>query len=77
MVDRKNFEGKSTTQNFHLPFASTSIYQHAVQYSGVKLFNKLPTDLKECVDNVKEFKSLLKTYLTTHCFYSLDEFLCN
>ena len=65
------------SKNFHLPSASTSIYQHGVQYSGVKLFNKLPTALKECADNVKQFKSLLKTYSTTHCFYTLDEFLYN
>jgi hypothetical protein len=76
-----NYErhGVSTRQskNFHVPSASTSIYQRGVEYSGVKLFNKLPTDLKECVDNVKKFKSLLKTYLTTLCFYSLDEFCSN
>jgi hypothetical protein len=65
------------SKNFHLPSASISIYQQGVQYSGRKPFNKLPTDLKECADNAKKFRSLLKTYLTTHFFYSLDEFLYN
>jgi hypothetical protein len=53
-------------KSFHLPSASISIYQQGVQYSGIKLFNILPTDLKECADNAKKFGSLLKTYLTTH-----------
>jgi hypothetical protein len=63
------------SKNFHLPSASTSIHQHSVQYAGIEVFNKLPVDLKECVDNAKKFKSSLKIYLTSHRFYSLDEFL--
>jgi hypothetical protein len=45
------------SKNFRLPSACTSIYQLGVQYSGIKLFNKLPTDLKESTNNAKQFKS--------------------
>ena len=32
--------------NLHLPHGSLSIYQKSVYYSGIKVFNNLPTNIK-------------------------------
>ena len=43
-------------------------------FKGVKVFNKLPTYLKEEFDNPKKFKQSLKNYLSIKTFYSLQEY---
>jgi len=41
---------------------------------GPKVFNSLPTCIKEISCNVKEFKSLLKNFLFSKSFYMLEEY---
>jgi len=43
-------------------------------YIGIKVFNALPSPIKDISGNPKTFKVALKHYLLTHSFYSLDEF---
>jgi len=50
------------------------MYQKGVLHSGIKVFNALPTTIKDISSNPKKFKVTLKHYLLTHLFYSLDEF---
>jgi hypothetical protein len=44
-------------------------------YSGIKVFNALPTTIKDISSNSQKFKVTLKHYLLTQSFYNLDEFL--
>jgi hypothetical protein len=39
----------------------------------IKLFNKLPPEIKETAGSPKQFKISLRRYLITHCFYDLEE----
>jgi hypothetical protein len=60
----------------YFPSSSLSLYQKGVYYTGIKIFNKLPPELKELVQTPKIFKSSLKRYLVLHSFYNLEEFYC-
>jgi HKD family nuclease len=55
----------------HRPVANLSCFQN----SGIKLLNSLPSSLKSLVNKKAEFKVVLKRYLNTHSFYSVEEFL--
>lgn len=60
--------------NLHLFKVNLTKYRNGVYHSGVKIFNGLPAKLKEISDNPKKFKSMLKEFLYSHSFYSLEEF---
>ena len=51
------------------------MYQKGAYCSGVKVFNRLPTALKDISSEPDKFKIALKNFLEIHSFYSLDEFL--
>jgi hypothetical protein len=48
--------------------------QKGVLYSGSKIYNHLPLNIKILSNAAKRFKSTLKSYLIEHTFYSLDEY---
>jgi hypothetical protein len=60
--------------NLHLPQANLAIYQKGVYYLGIKIYNSLLSDIKIFSNNQKKFKTVLKTFLYTNYFYSLDEY---
>jgi hypothetical protein len=60
--------------NLHLPQANLAIYQKRVYCLGIKVYNSLPSDIKNFSNNPKKFKTVLKTFLYTNCFHSLDEY---
>jgi hypothetical protein len=60
--------------NIHVPNSNLSKYQKGVYYSGIKIFNNLPPNVKNLSHNVKMFKRALKEYLLSHSFYSVEEF---
>jgi exonuclease III len=61
--------------NLHVPMASLTAFQKGVYFSGVKIFNRLPAELKQLSSRPKQFKIASKRYLASHCFYTLDEFM--
>lgn len=62
--------------DLHLPLNRLKLSQKGAYFSGIKLFNKLPNDLKELSQkNAKKFKIILKSLLLSHTFYTVDEFL--
>jgi len=65
------------TFNLHLPRAHLNIYQKGVYYSGIKIFNSLPWDIKRHTDNPRTFKKVVKKCLYTNSFYSLNEYYDN
>jgi hypothetical protein len=45
-----------------------------VSYSGIKIYNYLPPDIKKLSHEVKKFKITLKTFLLQGSFYMIDEY---
>jgi len=59
--------------NLHLPSTNLTLVQRGVLYSGSKLYNHLPSNIKVLSNDTKLFKSTLKSYIIEHTFCSLDE----
>jgi hypothetical protein len=60
--------------NLHLPSTNLTLLQKGVVYSGSKIYDHLPPNIKVLSNDTTHFKSVLKRYLTEHMFYSLGEF---
>jgi hypothetical protein len=60
--------------NLHLPSTNLTFLQKGVLYSGSGIYNHLPLNIKMLSNDTKCLKSTLKSYLTEHTFYSLDEY---
>ncbi|PNF44137.1 hypothetical protein B7P43_G03190, partial [Cryptotermes secundus] len=60
--------------NLYLPTSTLTLYQKGVYFTGIKLFNNLPLEIKGMVGKYKQFKISLRRYLITHCFYDLEEY---
>jgi len=61
----------------NLSISNLSVYQKGT-YSGIKVFNNLPSQIKDLSHNRNQFKRALKNFLYFHSFYTLDEyFSCN
>ena len=50
------------TSNLHLPRAHLNVYQKEVYYSGIKIFNSLPRDIKTYIDNPRTFKKAVNFF---------------
>jgi hypothetical protein len=61
--------------HLHLPITHLSSYQRGVYYSGVKLFNSLPSIILALNNDQNQFRVVLRSYLQSHSFYSIDEFI--
>jgi hypothetical protein len=59
---------------FHLPSSSTSCFKKGVFYSGIRIFNSLPDNIRSLRYDRVQFRKELRKYLMTHSFYSLTEF---
>jgi hypothetical protein len=60
--------------NLHLPLTGLTLVQKGVAYSGCKIYNRLPLQIKSILNNVALFKSTLKKFLLHYVFYSVDEY---
>jgi hypothetical protein len=58
----------------HVQSSRTDKNKKRVISMGTKLYNKLPSYIKE-LDNYKVFKRELKSFILCHAFYSVDEFI--
>jgi hypothetical protein len=67
---------KSTRQfnNFYQPITNHTIYQRAVHYMCIKIFNHLPPYIKDISNNVRKLEICLKHFLHIHPFYSIEEY---
>jgi hypothetical protein len=72
-MDSHNLETRQSN-NLCTPQANLSVYQKGAYYSGVKIFNKLPSNIKNVNGNITKFKTTLKRFLYTNSFYTLEEF---
>jgi hypothetical protein len=69
----------STRRNDHLqlPITQSSSYQRGVFYSGVKLFNTMPSNISALKNDKNQFRFALRNYLQSNSVYSIDEFIEN
>jgi hypothetical protein len=68
-----NFPARSHS-DLHLPIANLSVFQKGIYYSGVKIFNNLPADLKQTFYDIYKFKKALKKFLLDNSLYSREEY---
>ena len=61
--------------NLHPPAYNLTLSQKGPYFSGIKLFNHLPPQIKWLAEEEKLFKPALKSLLLFHSFYSLEEYL--
>jgi hypothetical protein len=73
-IDNHNTDSRQRN-NLYLLQATLTIYQKRAHYSGIKIFNNLPLEIKNVADNPKKFKTALKQFLYTHSFYTLEQYL--
>lgn len=59
--------------DFHLPVHHSKRFEHKPSYSGAKLFNILPEEIKR--SKPKDFKTNCYKWLLQHPFYNVNEFL--
>jgi len=50
------------------------VFQKGAYYSGIKLFNHLPLNIKSLTNAIKLFKPALKRFLKLHSFYTVEEY---
>jgi len=60
--------------NLYPPTTNLKLVQKGVLYSGIKIFNCLPTSIKSLSKDPKHFKNKLKNFLLEHTLYSLNEY---
>jgi hypothetical protein len=61
--------------HLHRPTAYFSCFQKSAHCAGIKIFNRLPSNLRSLMNKKAQFEVALKRYLNTHCFYSVEELL--
>jgi hypothetical protein len=62
------------TSSLYPPSANLAVYQKGVYYSGIKIYNHLPTAIEDLSGDKNKFKLALKRYLLHNSFYSLEEY---
>jgi hypothetical protein len=73
---KSEMHGINTRQNSNLyqPQANLTLYQKGVYYSGVKIFNNLPPNIRNLFSDIKRFKLELVKYLHLKSIYTLEEY---
>jgi len=62
------------TSDRYIPTANLTVYQKGVYYSEIKMYNNIPTAIKDLSGDKNKFKPALKRYLLHSSFYSLEEY---
>jgi hypothetical protein len=60
--------------NLHVQFCRTNARKKGVMNMGIRLYNKLPNKIRE-VEEIRQFKRELRSYILQHIFYSVDEYM--
>jgi hypothetical protein len=55
--------------------ANLTSVQKGITYSGIKIYNSLPSNILNLKKDGKQFKNELHRYLLNNSFYSVKEFL--
>ena len=60
--------------NLHPPIAHLTKFQNGVYYSGIKIFNNLPCEIKDLANELIRFRNALKRFLLMNSFYNSEEY---
>jgi hypothetical protein len=60
--------------DLHYPAYNLTKAQKGVSYSGIKVYNNLPHNIKSLSNNSNKFKHTLRSFLLVGFFYPLDEY---
>jgi hypothetical protein len=60
--------------DLHMPSSKIILSQKGVHYCESKIFNHLPSFIKDLSNDMKSFKIALKNFLMINSFYTLDEY---
>jgi len=60
--------------DFHRPLVNVTVYKNETYCTGIKVFNYLPTHIKNLSHNVNQFRLALRDFLHFHSFYTLEEY---
>ena len=74
--DRDFYESNSEIHNnntrfssdLHIPTANLTTFQKSPFYCRLKIYNHLPTSIKNTSHNINEFRSVLKSFLLVNSF---------
>jgi hypothetical protein len=58
----------------HPPTANLTKFQKGVYYSGIKICNNLPHEIKDLANEIIQFQKALKRFLLMNCFYNSEEY---
>jgi hypothetical protein len=75
-----DIHGRNTRQssNLHQTTSNFSLYQRGTYYMGIKIFNSLPSYIKDLSHNTTQFKLVLKNLFYLNYFYTLHVYFnCN
>jgi hypothetical protein len=61
--------------NLHPPIANLTKFQKGVYYSGIKIFDNLPHEIKDLANETIQFWNALKRFLLKNSFYNSEEYL--
>jgi hypothetical protein len=63
-----------SAKNSHLPITNLTIYQKDAYYTGITIFNYLPTHIKNVVNEIQVFKKTLTRdfFLITHFILKMN-----
>jgi len=61
--------------NLHPPTANLTKFQKAVYYSAIKIFNKLPHNIKDLANDISPFRNALKRFLLGNSFIIVSNIL--
>jgi hypothetical protein len=60
--------------DLHIPAANLAVFQNGVWYSDIKIYNHLLPTIKQLSYDISKFKVVLKRFLYTNSFYTLEEY---
>jgi hypothetical protein len=65
----------SYNNNVHYPICNLTVFQKGTYYYGIKVFNNLPSSIKNLAHDTKQFRFALEGFLLLNLFHSLEEYL--
>jgi hypothetical protein len=60
--------------NFHYPICNLPVFQKGTYYFGIKVFNNVPSSIKNLANDTKQFRYALERFLLLNSIYSLEEY---
>jgi len=60
--------------DFHPPVVNLTTYKNGTYYTGIKVFNYIPTHIQDLSHSVNQFRLALRDFLHFCSLYTLEEY---